>query len=141
MISEGLFIFSVSSSGDGNFHHFCHRLSDIGRTLHNMNAALIHDLHLGGGGVISSADNGASVSHTPTRGRSLTCNKSNNRFFVSILFDPAGGFSLHPTADLTNHQDAVSVLIVHEQFHSVSRTCTDDRVAPDAECRRYSQAS
>src|SRR6185312_111583 len=118
--------------------HLRHRRSDLRGRLHNRDPAFRHDLHLRRGSIVRTADDRTRMTHAPSRRRCLPGDEPYHRLPV-VVADPARGFGLHTSTDLTDHDDPFRTRIVHQQFHCLLRRRTDDRVAADTYRRRDAQ--
>ena len=61
--------------------------------------------------------------------------------FLAILLDPLGRFFLGAAADFANHDDAVRVRVVVEQFDDVQMRHAGDRIAADADAGALARAA
>src|SRR6476660_6579559 len=84
-------------------YYLRHRFSDVCGTLYYLDATFTQYFHFSSGGIISPANNGSSVPHPSTSRGGLTSNKTYNRFFISIGFDPSCCFCFHAPTNFTYH--------------------------------------
>src|SRR5690606_13085907 len=71
------------------------------------------------------------MSHPTAWRRSLSCNKSNDRF-CAIFFDPMCSFSFHSTSDFTDQNDSFSFLVIHQQLDRMLSRSTDNSVTTNS---------
>lgn len=116
-----------------------HRLSDLRRRFHHVQAALLHDLHFGCRRVVLAADDGAGVAHLPALGRRLAGDEADDGL-GAVFLDVIGRFCFHAAADLADHDDAFRFRVVHQQFDRLFGGGAHDGVAADADAGRLPHA-
>ncbi len=107
--------------------------------MHDVDAALRHDFHLGLGGVVGTANDGTSVAHLAALGGGLSGDEADNGL-RAVPFYIMRCFGLHAAADFTDHDDAVGIGVVHQHLHSLLSGGAHDGVAADADAGALAHA-
>ena len=82
----------------------------------------------------ASSDDGASVTHAAARRSSLASDEADDgQVAVVVCFEPLGSLFLCLTADLTNHDDTLSLGIVNELSEHVNEVCSVKRITADTD--------
>src|SRR6185437_1475563 len=109
----------------------CHRLANLRRRLHHVNARLRHRLHLALGGAFAAGDDRTGVSHAASWRRCLAGNKAHHRL-LHIRLDELRSLLFVGSADLADHDDRFGSRIIIQQLQRIDVRRADDRIAADA---------
>ena len=77
----------------------------------------------------AAADNGASMTHSPSR-RSRSAGDKASDGLAAVRMDPLRGFFFRRPSDLTDHDDPVRLRIVVKHFYDIEMGSSVDRVSP-----------
>lgn len=115
-------------------------LSERGRaSLHN-DTGILEGCNLGVCAALTSADDGTSVAHSSTWWSTDTGNEADSRLVGPVLaLQESGSVFLSATADLTDHDDSVSLLILEEDTEAVNEVGSGEWVAADADNERLAK--
>src|SRR5881397_3716226 len=116
-------------------HHPEHRVPDVGGVPHNPVPQLFDRVQLGGRRVAVAAYHGARVTHPATARGGHPRDQAHERL-RHVLRRPRRRLDLLPAADLADHHDHVSVVVVLEGLEHDPEVRPVDRVAADADARR-----
>src|SRR5205085_1416914 len=111
---------------------FVLRGADVGGGFADGDAALAHDFHFGGGGVVFAGDQSAGVAHAFAWGGGGTGDEADGGFF-DVFFDEACAFDFGGAADFADHDEGVGVFVLVEEFKHVDEVEAFDGVAADAD--------
>ena len=104
-----------------------------------MDATLAHDSLLGLGTLLLAAHDRTGMAHGAALRRGHTRDEADHRL-GAVLGDPTGGLDLQVTADLADHDDALGLVVGHEQLNGLERRGADDGVTADADGRALTEA-
>lgn len=80
------------------------------------------------------------MSHTSAWWRSLPSNEAHNGQFACVICtDPSGCFFLGLASDLSNHNNALCLWILHKSFEAIDKVCSIERITTDANNGRLTQ--
>src|ERR1700677_1125506 len=112
-----------------------HSLANLRWRFHHRNPSFRHRLHLLRCRTFAARDNSSRMTHPPSRRSRLPGNKSNHRL-LHISLDNLRRSLLSRPADLTNHDDRLSLWIVIQQSQRVNMSRPNNRIAPNPNRRR-----
>lgn len=103
--------------------------SKLGRRALDSDTGGLERGDLGVGITLTTADNGTSVTHSPTWWGGDTSNEADNRLVGGVvLLQEVGSVFLGRTTNLTNHDDAVSLFVLEEDVQAVNEVGTGEGV-------------
>src|SRR5262245_63593682 len=100
-----------------------------------MHAGLGQRVHLLGSRALTTGNDGARVTHPPTRWSRLSRDKSNHRL-PELAGDERRRFLFGRAADLANHDDGLGVRIRVEEAKSVDEARADQRISANPDTGR-----
>ena len=104
-----------------------------------MNAALAEHALLRFGALLFSTYNGACMAHGAAFGCRDARDESDDGL-GAVLLDPACGLDLEVAADFTDHDDAVGLVVGHQELNRFEGGGADDGVTADADGRGLAHA-
>src|SRR5579859_5080985 len=113
--------------------------AEVRGSFYRVNACGGHGGVLVLGGAHAAADDGAGVAHTASRGRGLSGDETDDRFF-HVGFNPFRGGFFGVAADFADQDDGVRVRVVVEKAHGVKERGADDGIATNADAGRLADA-
>src|ERR1041385_4644127 len=105
-----------------------------------MNSGRFHGGHFFFRGSLASGDDRTRMTHTASRRRRLTADKSDDGFLY-VGFDVRGRVLFSITPDFAHHDDGVRVRIRIKEFDGVDEVGSDDRVATNSNAGGLAQSS
>ena len=103
--------------------------SKLGRRALDSDTGGLERGDLGVGITLTTADNGTSVTHSPTWWGGDTSNEADNGLVGGVvLLQEVGSVFLGRTTNLTNHDDAVSLFVLEEDVQAVNEVGTGEGV-------------
>src|SRR5690606_30667297 len=115
------------------------QLAHFGWIASGTDTASFHDFELGIGCVRAAGDQGTCVTHTLSRRRRNTSDKSDNRL-LHVVLRPLGSVDLVRTTDFADHDDGVGIGVFVEHLQDVDVLEAVDGIATDTNGGRLTQA-
>src|SRR6267378_2089594 len=103
-----------------------------------MNARIRQGLHLFCRRSLSASDDRACMAHATTGRRGLSGDESNDWFF-HMLFRKGRSLFFGRASDLTDHHNAICLIVILEQTQRVEVRGADNWIAADSDRRRLAQ--
>ena len=121
-------------------HEFLHVFAHLRGVAGNHDSCGLKGSNLRFSVTLAAGDDGTGVAHAAAGGRSLTRNERNNGQFASVvLLKPLGSLFLGLTANLANHDDALSLGVLHEAREAVNKVGAVEGVTTNANNGRLTQ--
>jgi hypothetical protein len=117
---------------------FDYASTNIGRAFNDVNTSRFHCRHLFSSSALPARNNRACVSHTPTGRRSLSRDKSDNRF-IHMIAHKLGSLFFGGAPDLAYHHNSIGLIVCLKKFQSIKESRSYNRIAADANSCRLSQ--
>ena len=117
-----------------------HSFSHLGRVPHDLDAVALEAGDLRCSIALATSNNGAGVAH-PAAGRcSLSGNETHDGQIPVIMGrQPLGSFLFSTSADLTNHDDALRLRVVHELFQHIDEVGSVEGITANADDGRLTE--
>src|SRR6185312_6584158 len=110
-----------------------HRAAQRGGAFGDVDASGAHRIHLGGGGIVSAADDGAGMAHAPARRRGGASDEADSGLLYLLTGEEVRRVDLAVAADLADHDDLPGFLVGQEHLQYLDEIGALDRVPADTD--------
>jgi hypothetical protein len=121
-------------------HHFQQRIGHLGRSSCDSNTRIYKGTDFGCGSAFSTANNGSSMSHSPSGWRGCACDETGDRLFA-IRFDPLRRFFFRGPANLADHDDPFRFRIIVKHFDNIEMGRSVYWISPNANAGRLAYST
>ena len=115
-------------------HEFGHSLPHLGWIVNNFDAVSLQTSDLRLSVTLTTSDNGTGVTHSSTRRRGLTRNKTDDwQIALIICAEPFSSLFLCFSSDFSNHDDTFRLGIVNKTREDIDEVCSVEWVTSNAD--------
>ena len=117
-----------------------HCLTHLRRVVDDLDAVALKASNLGRSITLATSNDGTGVTHSAARRSRLASDETNNRQVAVVIFrEPLGSLLLSFTADLTNHNDTLSLRIIDELGEHIDEVGAVERITTNADNGRLAE--
>src|SRR5438445_13112886 len=122
-----------------SLQHLQHGAAERRWRVRDGEASASHRLHLVLSGAGAAGNNRARVAHAAARGCGDARDEADNGLLYLAALDEIGGFFLGRAADLADHDDRLSLVILEEEPEHIDEIGAVDGIAADADAARLAE--